>query len=139
MPRKRDEHMNETDGTPRNVVAALCALFQEQRCMLAVERYFSPDYIEHNPDIPGGNLEGFKQLLVREGLDEPRGHPMKLDVLRIIADGDDVAVHLRVRQLDQPDLMIMELYRVCDGKVVEHWDVMQTAPTDPVNTVHAMS
>ena len=53
--------------------------------MLAVERYFSPDYIEHNPDIPGGNLEGFKQLLVREGLDEPRGHRQVTgDLLRVL-------------------------------------------------------
>lgn len=124
---------------PKQVVTAICELFQAQRGMDAVDRYFSADYIEHNPEIPGGNLDGFKQVLIREGLDEPRGHPMQLDVLRIIAEGSDVAVHLRVRQPDQPDLMIMELYRVRDGKVVEHWDVMQAAPAEPVNTVQPMA
>ncbi len=124
---------------PKRVIEEVYRLFQEQRGMEAVERYFSPNYVEHNPDIPGGNLEGFKHVLVREGLDEPRGHPMEMDVLKIVADGCDVAVHLRIRQPDQQDLMIMEFYRVEGGKAVEHWDVMQVAPVDPVNTSQHMA
>ena len=120
--------LEQAISDPKQVVAEVCRLFEEHRCMEAVDRHFSPDYIEHNPQIPGGNLEGFKDLLVREGLDVPTGRPLEITVLQMIAEGPDVVVYMKAVEPGKPPLMIMEIYRVIDGKVVEHWDVMQAEP-----------
>lgn len=117
--------MSEGPDDPKEVVAQICRLFAEHRGMEAVERYFSPDYIEHNPEIPGGNLDGFKDLLVRAGLDRPSGRKLEMKVLHTIAEGPDVFVHSVAREEGGPALTIMEIYRIRDGKAVEHWDVMQ--------------
>jgi len=125
--------------SPKEIVGEVCRLFAEQRGMDAVERYFAPDYVEHNPEVPDGSLDGFRALLVREGLDEPRGRAFEMTVLNLIAECPDVAVHLKVSEPDRPPLIIMEIYRVRDGRIVEHWDVMQSMPAKPVNRRHAMA
>ena len=124
--------MGERIKDPRQIVLNVCALFEQHRGMEAAELYFSPDYIEHNPEIPGGNLDGFKHVLVREGMDRPRGKEVKLSVLHVVAEGDDVGVHMLCEQPNSPPLMIMELYRVKDGLIVEHWDTMRLMPEEPL-------
>jgi predicted SnoaL-like aldol condensation-catalyzing enzyme len=118
------------DNEAKAVVLKVCELFEQNRAMEAAERYFSPDYIEHNQEIPNGNLEGFKQVLRRERMDRPGQRDVKISVLRVIAEGDDVGVHMKCEEPGKPPLMIMELYRVKDGLVVEHWDAMQALPAE---------
>lgn len=120
------------ENPARQVVVKICALFEQQRGMEAAERYFSPDYLEHNPDIPGGNLEGFKQVLVRERMDRPGLRDVRLKVLNVVAEGDHVCVHMWCEEPGSPPLRILELYRVEDGKVVEHWDAMRVEDQLPI-------
>lgn len=117
--------MSEAVNEAKQVVLKICELFTQQHGMEAAERYFSPDYIEHNPEIPGGNLKGFKEVLVRERMDRPQGREVKLSVLRVIAEGDDVGVHMLCEEPGSPPVNIMEIYRVKGGLVVEHWDAMR--------------
>ena len=117
--------MSDGPDDPKEVVTQICRLFAEHRGMEAVERYFAPDYIEHNPEIPGGDLDGFKDLLVQAGLDVPSGRKLEMEVLHMIAEGPDVFVHSTAREAGGPALTIMEIYRIREGKAVEHWDVMQ--------------
>jgi predicted SnoaL-like aldol condensation-catalyzing enzyme len=120
--------MTQQTSEAKQVVLKVCELFKQHRGMEAAERYFSPDYIEHNPDIPNGNLDGFKHVLLREGVDRPRGRDIRISVLNVIAEGQEVGVHMMAEEAGKPALMIMEVYRVQDGLVVEHWDAMQLAP-----------
>lgn len=119
---------NQAEPNAREVVLEVCRLFAQHRGLEAVERYFSPEYIEHNPDIPGGNLEGFRRVLIREGLDEPRGRDVAIELLNVVAEGAEVGIYLKAVEKGKPPLMIMEVYRVEGGRIVEHWDVMQGAP-----------
>jgi predicted SnoaL-like aldol condensation-catalyzing enzyme len=121
--------MGEAVSEAKQVVLKVCELFEQQRGMEAAERYFSPDYIEHNPEIPGGDLDGFKEVLVRERMDKPHGRNVKIKVLKVIAEGDDVGVHMICEEPGNPPIMIMEIYRVKDGLVVEHWDTMRAEAT----------
>lgn len=125
--------MGQAENQAKQVVLKVCELFEQHQGMEAAERYFLPDYIEHNQEIPTGNLEGFKEVLRREGLDKPSGRDVKITVLNILAEGDDVGVHMMCEEPGKPALMIMEIYRVRDGLVVEHWDTMRALPEHPVN------
>ena len=124
---------NLTSANPaKRVVQDICALFEQQRGMEAAERYFSPDYVEHNPEVPGGNLEGFKQVLVRERIDRPGLREVKLTVLKLFAEGDEVCVHMLCEEPGNPPISILEIYRVENGLVVEHWDAMHVEDQTPM-------
>lgn len=79
----------------------------------ALERYFSADFIEHSPLVADG-LSGLRQLVQ----DCPN---LKHEAVRILADGDLVAIHGRFEGLDEQPLVGFDIYRVKDGKIVEHW------------------
>ncbi|MCK4081848.1 MULTISPECIES: nuclear transport factor 2 family protein [Acinetobacter] len=80
----------------------------------ALERYFSADFIEHSPLVADG-LSGLRQLVQ----DCPN---LKHEAVRILADGDLVAIHGCFEGLDEQPLVGFDIYRVKDGKIVEHWD-----------------
>lgn len=88
----------------------------------ALERYFSPDFIEHSPLVANG-LAGLRELV--------QGHPgLRHEARRVLADGDLVAIHGRFTGLDVQPLVGFDIYRVAAGKIAEHWDglVPEAAP-----------
>ncbi|MDR0218747.1 MAG: nuclear transport factor 2 family protein [Enterobacteriaceae bacterium] len=94
----------------------------------ALERYFSPNFIEHSPLIKDG-LAGLKDLVLT--------HPdLHHETHRVLQDGDLVAIHGRFIGLDIQPLVGFDLYRVADGFIVEHWDglVPQAAPNSSGRT-----
>ncbi len=88
----------------------------------ALDLYFSTDFIEHSPLVADG-LAGLKQLVA----DCPN---LKHEAVRVLAEGDLVAIHGRFEGLDSVPLVGFDIYRVRDGKIVEHWDglVPEAAP-----------
>ena len=58
----------------------------------------------------------------------------KVDVLRAAAEGDLVFLQIRQPKSPQsPEMVIVDIFRVENGKIAEHWDVMQAVPADAVN------
>ncbi|CAM3309835.1 conserved hypothetical protein [Xenorhabdus nematophila ATCC 19061] len=88
----------------------------------ALERYFSPNFIEHSPLVKDG-LAGLRELVQAC----PELHH---ETYRVLQDGDLVAIHGRFTGLDHQPLVGFDLYRVADGLIVEHWDglVPQAVP-----------
>ena len=93
----------------------------------AVERYLSPDFVQHSADIPQGRqglidyLTPRMEALVAEGRNSHLG--------RVLADGDFVLVHRRVTSAQDPrGVAVADLFRVRGGQIVEHWDVRQPIP-----------
>jgi predicted SnoaL-like aldol condensation-catalyzing enzyme len=84
------------------------------RDVSALTRYFDADFIEHSPLVADG-LAGLKQLVE----DCPQ---LKHQAIRVLADGDLVAIHGRFEGLDAQPLVGFDIYRVKAGKIVEHWD-----------------
>lgn len=76
------------------------------------------DFINHNPTATNG-LEASKALFAQVGA-------IEADVYRMIAEGDLVALHARVKT--SADSASMDFFKVRDGKIVEHWDVIQEIP-----------
>jgi predicted SnoaL-like aldol condensation-catalyzing enzyme len=93
----------------------------------AVERYFADDFVQHSPYV----AQGKKALIDYERASaEPRlAERRKSETGRIIADGDFVLTHRRVTTSTDPrGVAHLDLYRIRDGEIVEHWDVIQPIP-----------
>jgi len=83
-----------------------------------VETFFAPNYIQHNPSIPDGPgpIPGLIASLSNDFSYEPG---------MAVAEGDLVMAHGRYVGWGPKPMIAVDIFRVADGKVVEHWDVMQ--------------
>ncbi|MBP5938854.1 SnoaL-like polyketide cyclase [Streptomyces sp. LBUM 1476] len=96
----------------------------------AIDRYWSTDYQQHNPNIPNG-AAGAKAGLGAYFAQFPQ---LKVEPKRVIAEGDLVAVHSHyIPAPGQRGQAIVDLFRVRGGKIVEHWDVIQDVPETSAN------
>jgi predicted SnoaL-like aldol condensation-catalyzing enzyme len=87
--------------------------------------FLGDKYIQHNPNVPDG-IEAFVRFVRfrREKFPNARN-----EVKRVIAESDLVALHVHSVVIpNSPGRMIVDIFRVEDGKVVEHWDVIQEIP-----------
>ena len=104
------------------VLEAFETLFNK-RDYAAVERYWSPDYIQHSAHIPPG----------RQGLfDLVRSAPptMRYENSRIMAEGDFLMLHGRFTNVGQPAAWIVaDVVRIENGRLAEHWDVIDDEVT----------
>ena len=88
----------------------------------AVDRFIAPDYVQHSQLAPPGRdaLKAFLDMIRAETPEAVH------DVKRAFVDGDHVTVHYHVRRFPG-DLgwAVIDIFRVEDGLIAEHWDVMQ--------------
>lgn len=97
----------------------------------AASRYLGSRYTQHNPTAADGpeGLKGFIDFL-KARFPNQRG-----EVKRVIAEGDLVVLHVHSTRGDgTPGRAIVDIFRIDDGKVVEHWDVIQDIPAQPANS-----
>jgi predicted SnoaL-like aldol condensation-catalyzing enzyme len=82
-----------------------------------VERYFAPDYIQHNPAIPNGPkaVAGFIAGLSKHFSYQPG---------MVVAEADLVMVHGRYVGFGPKPMIAVDIFRVANGKLAEHWDVL---------------
>ncbi len=96
----------------------------------AASKYVGPKYIQHNPGAPDG-IEGFKGFLAFLREKFPNSHS---EIRRVFADGDFVILHVHaVREPGTRGRAIVDIFRLENGKIVEHWDVAQDIPEKPAN------
>ena len=95
-----------------------------------VDRYLSQDYLQHSSLAEPG-LASLKSFLDKVKVESPQA---KHHIKRALVDGDLVAVHVHVeRWPGDAGLAVVDIFRVADGKIVEHWDVLQEVPVKAVN------
>jgi predicted SnoaL-like aldol condensation-catalyzing enzyme len=115
-----------TEQQNKEVVLGFLRLaFGEKRPADAFAEYVGDDYVQHNPHAPAradasaDYLAGFVA----------RFPELSLDVRRVIAEGDLVCTHSLMRLTPgSRGSAIADVMRVRDGRIVEHWDVVQEIP-----------
>jgi predicted SnoaL-like aldol condensation-catalyzing enzyme len=92
----------------------------------AVERYYAPDYRQHSPLAPDGPeaLRAFVGHLPVEFRFEP---------LRILEDGDMVAIHCVYYGLAPTPMVAFNVFRVAEDRLAEHWEVLAPLAHDSVS------
>jgi len=113
----------------RSIVADFVRLFYgERRIRQAMETWVRPDYVQHNPGIADGREAAIAAL--EDSLADPSLH---LDVERVLVDGDFAVIHLHAWRDGERGGAVMDLYRLEEGRIVEHWDVIQQIGEDSAN------
>jgi predicted SnoaL-like aldol condensation-catalyzing enzyme len=108
----------------------------------AVEKYVGASYTQHNPHV-GDGKDAFIAYFTKMAKEYPG---KKLHIVRSAAEGDLVALHCRQewpwpstmpasQRPSHPDVWAgMDIFRLDEnGKVVEHWDVLQRVPEESAN------
>jgi predicted SnoaL-like aldol condensation-catalyzing enzyme len=119
------------DLSAREVVEQFIELFYRQKKVRdAFETWVHPDYIQHKPTLPDGREPVITFL---ESLLE-RNPERTFTIHRVIASDDLVAVHYH-SQANPEDLGfgVVDIFRVEDCRLVEHWDVVQPVPETSAN------
>jgi predicted SnoaL-like aldol condensation-catalyzing enzyme len=110
--------VNDTVAKNKSIVlAALTGAFAEHN-LSVFDRYWAKDYIQHNTFIPPFR-EGLRNLVAQL----PQGSTYEPGI--IVAEGDYVAVHGRYSGYTPVPQIIIDIFRLEDGLLVEHWDVIQ--------------
>jgi predicted SnoaL-like aldol condensation-catalyzing enzyme len=91
-----------------------------------VDTYIKEDYIQHSPTVKTGREGILAMLTFLKTLPKP-AELSPSPITRVIADGDFVAVHLDVKFMGKR-MAVIDLYRLEDGRLAEHWDAGQLQP-----------
>jgi predicted SnoaL-like aldol condensation-catalyzing enzyme len=122
------DHQSENN---KNIVQSWSELaFTQRKPEEAVAKYLGPHYRQHNPgaaDSPEAFI-GYVKWFVQTYPD------FRMESKRIIAEGDYVVLHSHViREPDDRGMAVVDIFRFENGKIVEHWDVVQEIPEKSAN------
>jgi predicted SnoaL-like aldol condensation-catalyzing enzyme len=94
-----------------------------------------PGFVSHNPRVPHDPATATGRDAFADFFRTPAGKALLAagtDVRRVIADDPLVAVHNRIA-LPTGDVAAVDILRIQDGLIAEHWDVVQPVPGEPAN------
>ena len=114
----------------KKVVAEFYELALNQKNFDAAAKFLDPRYIQHNPSAADGP-EGLKAFIAFLREKFPDSHS---EVKHVFADGDYVIQHVHsVRTPGSRGSAIINIFKLENGKIVEHWDVRQEIPEQAAN------
>ncbi|MGC3980064.1 MAG: ester cyclase [Steroidobacteraceae bacterium] len=122
--------MSNPEQNKRTAVAFYELAFNNRQPAEAVRLYVGPNYRQHNPEV-GDGQEAFIGFVTGFAARFPEKH---LEVKRVIAEGDMVALHVHAKMSPADrGAAIIDMFRFESGKIVEHWDVIQPIPEQSAN------
>ena len=112
----------------KSVVTAAMTELMIEKDLGAIDRHFAEPYVQHNQSVPTG-LEALKGLAGAVIAGNPA---FKYEMVRVFADGDIGIAHGIYEGFGETPLVAFDIFRVADGRIVEHWDNLQpVAPPNP--------
>ena len=122
--------MNNPEHNKQTAIAFYELMFNDCQPAEALARYVGEEYIQHNPHVADGK-QGFLDYFLRMQAEYP-GKRMR--VVRAVAEGDLVVLHCHQTWPGYHDYASIDIFRFdANGKIVEHWDVLQVVPEKAQN------
>ena len=125
--------------TPKQVVDNFDDLILAHKPRQAIETYIAPDFVEHDPEVAVDGRDGLLKYMHDHGW-ETNGNAEMRDIIdREIVSGPMVVVHHHLyRNATDRGVVYVDIFRVENGLIQEHWDVMQPIPehTDNKHTMY---
>jgi len=128
-PLSRTDDSSQREAN-RKAVLAFYDLGLNQKDADAALRYVGNRYVQHNPNAQDGP-EGFRKFIAFLRDKFPQSHS---EIKRSFVDGDYVVLHVHaVREPGTRGNAIVDVFRLENGKIVEHWDAVQPIPEKTAN------